>query len=278
MKKYILIGNPVSHSISPIIHNTFFKDINENDKIYKKVLVEHLTQNTINDFLNQQIQGINITVPYKIDVIKYLYKIDEYAKIIGCVNTLKYTKNGYIGYNTDINGLEDSFYENNINIQNKKVLVIGAGGSGYTACFMALKNKAKTVTIANRTLQNAQNLKNHFLRYYPNANIDLVDLKNVHNTTNINIIINTTTLGFGQNINKSPLQEEYFLKNKIDFVFDIIYTPKQTELLKIASKHNIKNDNGFAMLIYQALKAQEIWQNKNINLDYKINFKNKIKK
>lgn len=242
------------------------------------VLVQNLTQNTINDFLTQNIQGINVTVPYKIEVIKHLYKVDEYAKMIGAVNTLKYTKNGYVGYNTDINGMEDTLYENNINIQNKKVLIIGAGGSGYTACFMALKNKAKTIVIANRTIQNAQNLKKHLLNYYPNVNIHVVDLKNINNVTNINIIINTTTLGFGQNVNKSPLQETYFLNNKIEFVFDIIYTPKRTELLKIASNHNVKNDNGFAMLIYQALKAQEIWQDKKIDLHYKINFKNKIAK
>lgn len=240
--------------------------------------MQNLTQNTINDFLTKNIKGINVTVPYKIEIIKYLYKIDEYAKMIGCVNTLKHTKNGYIGYNTDINGMEDTIYENNINLQNKKVLIIGAGGSGHTACFMALKNKVKAITIANRTIQNAQNLKNRLLNYYPNAIIDVVDLKNINNVKNINVIINTTTLGFGENIGKSPLQQKYFLNNKIDFVFDIIYTPKQTELLKIASKCNVKNDNGFGMLIYQALKAQEIWQNTKINLDYKINFKTKIEK
>ena len=275
INKYILIGNPVKHSISPFIHNTFFKDIKEDSK-YDSFLLENLDKNVVDNFLKEEIKGINVTLPYKLDIIKYLYKIDDSAKMIGSVNTLKYTPSGYIGYNTDINGMEDTFIENNINIKDKTILVIGAGGSGYTAGFMVLKNKAKKVIIANRTEENSKKLKEHILKYYQNAHIDIVSLKDANNIENIDIIINTTTLGFGENIDKCPIEDILFKNNKIDFVFDIIYTPFKTKLLKMAEDNKIKNTNGFAMLIYQALKAEEIWQNKNIDLSYKIYFKNRI--
>ncbi|WP_317366571.1 shikimate dehydrogenase [uncultured Tyzzerella sp.] len=273
---YILIGNPVKHSISPMIHNTFFKDMGYTNKKYSLFLVEKLDKNIIDDFFNKNVKGLNVTVPYKIDIIKYLYKIDEQAKMIGAVNTLKYTQNGYIGYNTDIDGMQDTLKENNINIKDKVVLILGAGGSGYTASFMALKNKVKKIIIANRTIENAVKLKEHILKYYKNANVDIFSLDKVHCIENVNIIINTTTLGFGESIEKSPLDESFFKDKNIEFVFDIIYTPFKTKLLQIVEKNNIKYANGFSMLIYQALKAQEIWQDKGIDMLYKINIKNKI--
>ncbi|MBS5794065.1 MAG: shikimate dehydrogenase [Clostridiales bacterium] len=273
---YILIGNPVKHSISPLIHNTFFKDMEYNNKKYDIFLVEKLDKNIIHSFFDKNIKGINVTVPYKIDIMKYLYKIDEQAKRIGSINTLKYTEDGYIGYNTDIDGMEDTLLENNINIKNKIVLIIGAGGSGYTASFMALKNKVKKIVIANRTIENSIKLKDHILKYYKDAIIDIVSLDKINSIENIEIIINTTTLGFGGNIDKSPLNDSFFKNNNIEFVFDIIYTPFKTKLLQIAENNNIKCTNGFAMLIYQALKAEEIWQDKNIDILYKINLKNRI--
>ncbi len=243
---------------------------------YDKVLVKNLNNCVIDEFLNKKILGLNVTTPYKKDIMKYLYKIDKQAKMIGAVNTLKYTDKGYIGYNTDINGMEDTLLENDIPIKDKEVLIIGAGGSGYTACFMALKNKAKKLVIANRTIENSIKLKEHILKYYKYANIEIVPLQHIDNLQNINIIINTTTIGFGENIEKSPLKDSFFKINNIDFVFDIIYTPFRTKLLQIAENNYIKNVNGFNMLIYQALKAQEIWQNIVIDITYKINFKNKI--
>lgn len=247
-----------------------------NNKKYDTFLVEKLDKNIVDNFFNKNIKGINVTVPYKIDIMKYLYSIDEQAKMIGAVNTLKYTKNGYIGYNTDINGMEDTLLENNINIKGKEVLILGAGGSGYTASFMALKNKAKKIIIANRTIENATKLKEHILKYYKEANIDVVSLDKVNNIKNVNIIINTTTLGFGDNIEKSPLYDSFFKDRNIEFVFDIIYTPFKTKLLEIAERNNIKYANGFAMLIYQALKSEEIWQDKDIDMLYKIKLKNKM--
>lgn len=278
MKNYILIGNPVKHSISPIIHNTFFDEMKIDNKSYDTYLIENLSKKDIDLFFFNKIQGLNVTVPYKIDIMKYLYKIDEKAKIIGSVNTLKYTEKGYIGYNTDIDGMEDSFALNDINIQNKTILILGAGGSGYTAGFMCLKNKAKKLIIVNRTLENANKLKKHILNYYKDAFLDVISLEEIDNIKNIDIIINTTTLGFEKNIDKTLINNAFFKNNDIEFVLDIIYTPLETKLLKIAKENNVKCTNGFDMLIYQALKAQEIWQDIVINKDFKLSFKEKMYK
>ena len=273
---YILIGNPIKHSISPFIHKTFFKDMKKYDSFYEAILLTDLNKQVVEKFFNKKIKGINITLPYKIDIIKYLHKIDNDALMIGAINTLKYSIDGYIGYNTDINGMEDTFIENKINIQNKNVLILGAGGSGYTASFMAIKNNAKSIIIANRTKENSKKLKKHILNYYENVNIYVTSLEDLNNIEDVDIVINTTTLGFGQNIDKSPLEDIFFKNNNLEFVFDIIYTPFKTKLLELANNNNVKNSNGFSMLIYQALKAQEIWQDIELDLKYKIKFKNRI--
>lgn len=272
MEKYVVIGNPIKHSISPLIHNTFFKDMNIKNSVYETMFVEDLTINTISQLKEKNILGVNVTLPYKIDIIKYLYDIDENAKKIGAVNTLKYTKDGYIGYNTDIVGMLDALNENNVDLQNKNVLILGAGGSGYTACFMALNEKANKIYIANRTKQNAKNLK----KYYNSEKINIISLEDLSLLKDVNIVINTTTVGFADKEGFSLIDDLFFKNNFVEFVFDIIYTPFETKLIKIAKQNNIKTDNGFGMLVYQALKGEEIWQNKNLSIDYKIKFKNKI--
>lgn len=280
---YGLIGDPVKHSISPIIHNTFFKDRKEN-KVYTTFLVHKDYENdlflkeALDKLFLKKIKGINITIPYKQKIIKHLIGIDENAKRIGSINTLKYTEKGYIGYNTDIIGMEDTLIERGICLKDKNVLILGAGGSGYTASFMAFKNDAKSITIANRTLSNAIKLKENISKFY-DKDIELISLDDIYNIKIIpDIIINTTTLGFGQNINKSPLEDKFFKKFHIEFVFDIIYTPFETKLLSIAKNNNINYTNGFSMLIYQALSAEEIWIEEKISIGYKKEFKYKILK
>ena len=278
MNNYILIGNPVKHSISPIIHNTFFDKMNIDNKNYGTYLIENLSKKNIDLFFSNKILWINVTVPYKIDIMKYLYKIDDKAKMIGAVNTLKYSEKGYIGYNTDIDGIEDSLFFNNVNIKDKTVLILGAGGSGYTASFMCLKNEAKKIIIANRTLENANKLKEHILSYYKEAVINVICLEETDNIKEVDIVINTTTLGFGENIEKTPINDIFLKNNNIEFILDIIYTPFETKLLKMAKENNIKCTNGFDMLIYQALKAQEIWQDIILEKDFKLAFKDEMYK
>lgn len=237
-------------------------------------MLEHLDKKAIDTFYNQNILGLNVTVPHKIDIMHHIHDINQDAKNIGSVNTLVYTKKGYIGYNTDINGIEDTFYENNVDIKNKNMLILGAGGSGYTATYVGAKGKANVI-VANRTRQKALDLKRH-IKNVLNTDISVVDIEDINVLKDIDIVVNTTTVGFSKNQDKSILEQDFFNKNKTSFVLDIIYNPFETKLLKIAKENNIKIANGFSMLIYQALKSQEIWQNINIPISYKINFKNKI--
>lgn len=274
-KKYIVIGNPIKHSLSPLIHNYFF-DKTKKDCIYNTFLIKKINKKVLDSFFESEIQGINVTLPFKKEIIKYLYDTDEIAKRIGSVNTLKYTKNGYIGYNTDIYGIEDTFKEQNIKIQDKKILILGAGGSGYTAVFTMLKNSAKSIIVANRTLENAKILKNNMQKYY-DIDIKTVCLEEVNRLKDLDVVINTTTVGFLGNSEKNILNEIFFNNNRLQFIFDIIYTPPETGILKQAKKRNILHANGFSMLVYQALESQKIWQGIELNIEEKIRIKDTLK-
>ena len=275
INNYILIGNPVSHSLSPKIHNQFFKE-NNIKAFYETKCIEKLDKSIIENFYNNKILGINITLPYKQDIMEFVYKIDEDAKNINAINTLLYTDKGYIAYNTDIDGIKISLLENKIDIKNKNALVLGAGGSGYTASYLLVKEGANVI-LSNRTYAKAIGLKAH-IKDILGKDIFIEDIKDINKLKNIDLVINTTSVGFYSNSEKEILKQEFFNNNNNCFVMDIIYNPKITPLLALAKKNGIKCTNGFSMLVYQALKAQEIWQNINIPLDYKIDSKNKLYK
>lgn len=273
--KYLLIGKPIDHSLSPQIHNYFFEKTGHIYKKYEKLLVENLSKNIIDTFYKENIMGINITVPYKEDIIKHIYSTDILAKNIGSINTLKYTQNGYVGYNTDILGIQHTFLENGINIMDKNVLIIGAGGSGRTASFFSLN--AMSITIANRTIKRAKTLKND-LKSYSDTEIYGIGLDDINKLKGINIIINTSTIGFLNSDDKSIIGDKFFENNDVDFVLDIIYNPMETNLLNIAKKNLVKCANGIDMLIYQAICAQEIWTGEKFTDIVRKNIKNDIKK
>lgn len=278
MEKYLLIGNPVSHSISPLIHNEFFKLSVCTKKHYAKLKIDPLNQNVVDAFIQNDIKGINVTTPYKRDIIKYLYAVDDAVQIIGSANTLKLSKNGYIGHNTDIDGIERTFSTQEITVKDKNVLILGAGGSSYTATYFALKNNAHKVYIANRTTQNAQSLKKHFIIHKFETDIITLSLEDIKILTDVDIIINTTTVGFSALVGQSIIEEPFFHNNTLSFVFDIIYIPTETRLLSLAKKFNIPYQNGFNMLIHQAIKGQEIWQNVKISKSTSNNLINTIHK
>lgn len=266
---YGLIGNPVSHSMSPLIHNTFFNYLKLN-KIYTTfTVVENNLKSAIEGAFALGIKGINITLPFKQSVMPYLYKTEDVATKICSVNTLKYSKDGYIGYNTDITGIEQTLAELGKTIKSKNILILGAGGTGYTCALMALKNECENLIIANRTLDKANKLKAHLEGFYKNSIITL-DINDILKLDILpDIVINTTSLGFGENVNYTPIDEEFFNKFKPEFLLDMIYSPWKTNLLKLAEKYNIQCTNGFSPLIYQALNSQEIWIGKEIKQDYK---------
>ena len=249
MKKHLIIGNPISHSLSPKIHNFWFKE-NKIDGNYEKIEIkEKEINNILQEIKNENIYGMNITVPFKQSVIPYLGSLSEIAKETNSVNTI-FKKNGKIhGDNTDVYGFEKSIIENKIDLKNKKALILGAGGVVPSIIIGLRRLEIKKIYITNRTLENAEKLKKKFV------DIDIVEWGKIENC---DIFINSTSIGLNKNEN---IILDLHLLNGVKLFYDLIYNPPKTRFLSEAEKKGHKIFNGRDMFLYQAQEAFNLWHN-----------------
>ncbi len=264
-KVFAVIGDPIEHTFSPVIHNTMAK-MQNTDLVYTafRVKTEGLEKAIVGAY-ELGIGGLNVTVPHKKAIMPYLCGLDKTAEAVGAVNTIKYTEKGYVGYNTDMIGVYYALLGNHVTVENKIVLVLGAGGAANACVAMAAAKGASKVYIANRTLEKANQLSEHIKKYYT-VDITALEIKDIGLIEKCDIILNATTLGFGDNIDKTPVEDINFYKaKKVETVFDAIYSPWETRLLKEAASQGVKTINGFDMLIYQAVAAREIWYDEKLD-------------
>ena len=273
-----VIGDPIEHTFSPCIQNTF-ADILGKNIIYTALHVK--TENiekAIKGAYALGIQGLNVTVPHKKEVMKYLSDIDKRAEAIGAVNTLKYTESGYVGYNTDIIGIEYSLKIRDTDVRGKKVLLLGAGGSACAAAVFAAIGGAEKITIANRTVSRASELSEHTKKYYE-ADIEAISIEDIEKNDRYDIVFNTTTVGFGRMEGMSPIADKsFFARKNVSLAFDTIYIPWETKFICDAKNAGITAVNGFDMLIFQAAAAQEIWFDEKYDMGKIKNIKNELEK
>ena len=255
---YGVIGCPIEHTLA--------KTLNK-DMIYEAFRVEKDNlESAIKGAYSLGIKGLNVTVPHKVEVMKCLCDIDKRAKVIGAVNTLKYTENGYVGYNTDIIGVYYAIKNKGFDVKGKTVLLLGAGGAGNACGVMAADNGAKMLYIANRTVSKADKLAESIRAEYPDTEIKTLSIDDIYDIPNVDIVLNATVIGFGENKGLSPIKDTGFYKAKgVEMVFDAIYSPWETQLLKDCRKEGITGINGFDMLVYQAVAAEEIWFDEEID-------------
>jgi len=247
MNKYLVIGNPIEHSLSPKLHNFWIK-VNNLDAIYeKKKLNENQLADLILEIKKKNIHGINVTVPFKKVVIPYLDKLTFESDSTQSVNTIHLQDNKLVGHNTDIEGFERSIQDLKLDLINKKALVLGAGGVVPSIIFALNKMKVSEVIISNRTKSKAENLKYLF------RNIKIVEWGEI---PEFDIIINATSVGL-KNEDKMNLDISKVGKNK--FFYDVIYKPSETNFLKVGKKLGNKTENGKMMFIYQAQGAFKMW-------------------
>ena len=250
MKKFAVIGNPVSQSISPLLHTTIIKQL-KIDASYEKIKV---LPDQIKNFINKNnYDGYNVTIPHKNNIIKDLKYLDVYAQEITAVNCVYNSK----GYNTDWIGFLHALKQNEVDIKDKSCLIIGAGGAAYAIAFALIEGNAESISVENRNLENKTKLENWILK------------KGV-SPTNINpkIIINCTPLGMGRYVNKIPSKVEV---SDSHIVIDTIYNPLKTKWLRQCEKLGARTISGLDMLIFQGIASLNIWLNENI--DEHINFK-----
>lgn len=245
-----IIGNPVEHSLSPTMHNAAYKKLGLNF-IYVAFKVTDI-KNVVLGIKSLGIKGVSVTVPHKVTVMPFLDKIDDLAKQIGAVNTIVNEDGKLFGYNTDAIGAIKAL-EEVTSLLNKKVVLLGAGGAARAIAF-GLKQKDARVTILNRTIANAKELAQKINSDYGS----LLDIKKIQDAE---IVINATTTGMSPKIDETIVTEDYLNKNQI--IFDIVYNPKETMLLKLAKKKGCKVIYGYKMLLYQAISQFELFTKKS---------------
>ena len=255
MKKYIVIGNPIDHSLSPILHNYWIKKNKIIDSIYEKKKVEKKDlEKIIYQLKNDKLKGVNITVPFKKEILPFLDEIDEVVKSTLSVNTLVKIDNKVWGYNTDAEGFNNSLKWNNVfDYKGKNIFIIGAGGVTSSIIYNFI-NSVNKIYITNRTKKKAEEIKE--LYSYSKAEIEVIDWGDEPEVCDL--IVNTTSVGLAKNENLDLKFKNY--KNNHDALFyDIIYNPEETNFLKNARIRGNKTMNGKMMFLHQARIAFKIW-------------------
>jgi shikimate dehydrogenase len=249
-----LIGFPIKHSLSPQIHNYIFKKYSI-DALYGCFEVLNLKQATAG-LLSLGFGGFNVTVPYKEKIIPYLDRIDKEAEIIGAVNTVKIEGRRLIGFNTDGKGFLSSLERFHFNPEGKQILILGAGGAAKAAGVYLAKQGAEKITFYDIIYSKAFNLARRLRNFFPKVQTVALKSKKELNLKNCHLLVNATGVGLKES---DPLVCELKNFNQNLVVYDLIYNPPLTKLLKVAQKKGLVNINGLWMLIYQAIEAQKIW-------------------
>jgi len=247
MKKYLVIGNPIDHSLSPKLHNYWFNK-NNIDAVYEKKLInESDIKEIISEIRNEKINGINVTAPFKKLVIPFIDELSFEAKESCSVNTIYKKNNKIFGHNTDISGFELAIRKKGYDIKDKNVFILGAGGVVPSIILALRKMKVGKIILSNRTQKKAEEFKKNF------SDLEIVDWGEI---PEFNMIINATRLGLNEN-DEIKLNYADIGQNKL--FYDVIYNPQQTKFLLKAKQFGNQIENGKMMFIYQAHQSFTLW-------------------
>ena len=258
MNKYLVIGNPIDHSLSPTIHNYWIKKNNIKAIYDKERLKSDDLKNLIIKIREKKISGVNVTVPFKKEIIPYIDKLTFGAEATQSVNTILLTDDSKIvGCNTDIGGFENAIKYTKYDISGKKIFILGSGGVTPSIIFALYKMNVSSITLTNRTRTKADYLQNFYNSNTVKKN-ERIDIKVVDwgEVPEFDMIINATSVGLNSDDNLD-LDLSKIGKNK--FFYDVIYSPNETNFLKKGKDLGNKTENGKKMFIFQAAEAFKIW-------------------
>ena len=260
-KKFVIIGDPISHSLSPTMHNYWFKKYKLNADYQLLQIKEKEISGVIEKIKKKEINGVNVTLPYKRAIIPFLSKTVNDASETHSVNTIMLNNESVVGENTDVFGFQAAYLKS-FSIEekkNKKVLILGAGGVAPSIILALLKSNISLITLSNRTFEKSLFLQKKF------KNINVIKWEKISSELpNFDILINATSLGLdsGENFNSN------FTNFKKTLIYiDTIYNPKQTKLIQYFKSKNVRTFNGLHMLIYQGQKSFYLWNKINPEID-----------
>jgi shikimate dehydrogenase len=266
MYKAGLIGSPIKHSLSVYIHEAGFKSLGVEGS-YERLetppdqLIERLKFLKVNDY-----NGFNVTIPLKVPMKLFLDSYDKTADISGCVNTVKIEKDkSFTGYNTDIYGFKTSIPSAmQREIKGENACIIGTGGASRAVCIGLCELGVKEISFYSRNIIDSAEMINYFRRTFPQTTFNLFQTSSIGELLNSKIVVNTTPIGMlGHSANEYSIKPSIIEKfNKDTIVYDVVYNPYKTLLIKLAEELGLRTISGLDMLIYQAVKAEEIWTGK----------------
>ena len=259
-----LIGNPVEHTMSPVIHNTLAKELGIN-MVYVPFLVEKDLQEAVKGAKALNVLGLNITVPYKSDVISLLKDCDKLAEKIGAVNTLVETQGGYKGYNTDMTGLYRAMTSYGISIKEQKVILLGAGGAARAVAFLCAYYGAKKVYILNRSAEKARAIAEEVNSAMDRECLVSMALEEYDSLPKEKMLcIQATSVGLSPKEEEAVLADEAFYE-RVHTGYDLIYRPANTRFMQLVKAHGGQAFHGLKMLLYQGIEAFELWNQVQIS-------------
>ena len=247
MKKYLVIGNPIEHSLSPLLHN-FWIDKYNISAIYKKMkLKKNNIKKILSDLRDDKINGINVTVPFKKEIIPYVNVLSGHALRTNSINTISVDNGNLVGHNTDIEGFELSIKKLNYDVSNKTIFILGAGGVVPSIIYALKRMNAAKIILSNRTKEKAEELKKLFKDLIILDWGDLIDF---------DMIINATSIGLNEDDN---FEIDFTKVGNNKFFYDVIYKPYKNNFFQAGNQNGNIFKNGLNMFLYQAQKAFYIW-------------------
>lgn len=278
-----LIGDPVEHTMSPVLHNFLAERTGVNLAYLPFHVKKGYLAEAVRGAYGLNLLGLNVTVPYKLEVMAYLKEIDPLAARIGAVNTLVRTEGGYKGYNTDMPGLYRAMQSDGVTIEGEEVLVLGAGGVARAVAMLLLQKKAKGVILLNRTFKRAQELAEEINRLACEG--DLGDVSGGRRKESSGegfakamaldeydslpagrtyLAVQATSVGMFPAVEDAVIEDGAFYE-KIHTGYDLIFNPAQTRFMQLVQDHGGRAFNGYKMLLYQGIIAYELWTGRQIS-------------
>jgi len=256
IRTFAVIGDPIDHSLSPTIHNAAYRHLDLECTYIAYKIDKNELESGIESLKSIKVSGFNVTIPHKIRIMELLDDIDHDCKLIGAANTIVNDNGSLKGYNTDMDGFIEPIKNREIPIKNSNILLLGAGGASRAIIAGFAKEHAKKITIVNRTIEKAENLTRFSKELELDSDaISINDIEKLDGA--FDFVVNASSLGLKNELNIVPTK----LIDAKTTVYDIVYKPVNTELIKDAKKKDAQIIYGYEMLLSQAAKSFEIWLN-----------------
>lgn len=268
--KFGIIGYPLGHSLSPIMHGTALKSAGLNGEYQALETKPEDLVDRIKMLRRDNFAGFNVTIPHKVPVSLFLSKVDEFANLAGSINTVKINEDKSLeGYNTDVYGFVEPLKNNGIDLKGKKAAVLGTGGAARAVIVGLESLGVSEINLYTRNIIDSHTTAENFRQKFPDLKINLVQNDFLNSLGEFSIVVNTTPLGMrGFHVGISPLSDELMQTLPNDsLIYDIVYNPTKTELVSQAQRAGKKFICGLDMLVYQGAKAFEIWTGITPNAD-----------